>query len=110
MRGTPSDRRQRLHHANAFAVACCVLAIAACGASSKSTARAGSNPVAASLKFAECIRSHGVPDFPDPGSDGLTSTDGRVDKQSPAFRAALEACNVVQSALADAKPRPSRAR
>jgi hypothetical protein len=112
MRGTPSDTRQRLYHARAIALAvtCGALAIAACGSSSKSTPRAGSNPVAASLMFAACMRSQGVPDFPDPGSDGLSSTNGRVDKQSPAFRTALEACNVGQPALAEAKPRPSQAR
>lgn len=42
------------------------------------------------LKFAICMRSHGVPNFPDPSSQGL-SPDG-VDIHSPQFQSAQEAC------------------
>ncbi|HUA45575.1 MAG TPA: hypothetical protein VMA77_10130 [Solirubrobacteraceae bacterium] len=51
------------------------------------------------LKFSGCMRSHGLPDFPDPtvGSNGLPSwtlsarTVG-ANPQSPGFRAARQAC------------------
>lgn len=46
----------------------CALAVAACGSSGKSSsAGASGGPL---LKLAECMRSHGVPNFPDPGANG----------------------------------------
>ena len=53
------------------------------------------------LKFARCMRSHGVPNFPDPKAVGTSSgnnqavylpgvTDGEL--QAPAFQAAAKAC------------------
>src|SRR5262249_42050781 len=45
-------------------------------------------------KFASCMRKHGVPNFPDPSSDGsVTITSGsRIDPNSPAFRNGQKAC------------------
>jgi hypothetical protein len=45
-------------------------------------------------KFASCMRSHGVPNFPDPNSQGeLTfGTNSGVDPSSPKFQAARQAC------------------
>jgi hypothetical protein len=53
---------------------CCALALGACGGSSKSTSTGNSPPTPGSpsgfaksqLAAAKCIRTHGVPDFPDP--------------------------------------------
>jgi hypothetical protein len=94
----------------AVAVIWFALVIAACGSSGKSAIRTGSSPLAASLKLAACMRSHGVPDFPDPTSDGPAASVGHLDKRSPAFRAAQHACEGPQAELAQAKPRPTRAR
>jgi hypothetical protein len=50
--------------------------------------------IALAVTFARCVRSHGVPGFPDPGSDGRIpdpSTVG-IDQGSPKFRAANQAC------------------
>lgn len=50
------------------------------------------------MKFSGCIRSHGVPDFPDPtiGSNGLPtwapSPNKDANTDSPAGRAAQQAC------------------
>jgi hypothetical protein len=48
------------------------------------------------LDFARCLRSHGVPDFPDPSAQGqLTLTTIRadgVDLQAPSFLTAAKAC------------------
>ncbi len=48
------------------------------------------------LAFARCLRSHGVPDFPDPTAQGqLTPSTIRaagVDLQAPAFLTAAKAC------------------
>jgi hypothetical protein len=44
------------------------------------------------LVFAECMRSHGVPKFPDPTSNGLNFRGAGIDPQSPQFQAAQQAC------------------
>ncbi len=43
------------------------------------------------LKYAQCMRSHGVVDFPDPSSNGTILVGGTV-SQSPQYRAADETC------------------
>ncbi|HLX20240.1 MAG TPA: hypothetical protein VKR23_08815 [Gaiellaceae bacterium] len=62
----------------------------------------GSGPTAAQLQqekeqgleFARCVRAHGVPTFPDPGSDGRIPDPAAVgiDQGSPTFQAANRAC------------------
>jgi hypothetical protein len=43
-----------------------------------------------SVAFAECMRAHGVPRFPDPNADpGPLGSDTGVDPSSPAYQAAL---------------------
>ena len=46
------------------------------------------------LQFSQCVRSHGLPTFPDPGSDGRISDPATVgvDQGSPKFEAANQAC------------------
>ena len=45
------------------------------------------------LAFARCVRSHGVPNFPDPDSTGrIPERWPGVDQGSPAFEAANQAC------------------
>jgi hypothetical protein len=44
------------------------------------------------VAFAACMRSHGVPRFPDPGSNGRTSLGNGIDPSSPQFQAAQKAC------------------
>jgi hypothetical protein len=46
------------------------------------------------LEFARCVRSHGVANFPDPGSDGRIPDPASVgiDQGSPKFEAANQAC------------------
>ena len=49
---------------------------------------------ALSLNFSRCVRSHGVPNFPDPASDGRIPDPATVgvDQGSPKFEAANQAC------------------
>jgi hypothetical protein len=49
---------------------------------------------AESLQFAQCVRAHGVPNMPDPGSDGRIPDPATVgiDQGSPRFEAANRAC------------------
>jgi hypothetical protein len=85
------------------------LPLAACGSSSSSSSAgtSGTNAAATtgyskSLEFASCMRSHGVPNFPDPKlSDagvlkvqslgGNTQVNG-VTVNGPAFQSAMQAC------------------
>jgi hypothetical protein len=67
-----------------------LLVAAGCGGASKkpqeSDRPASGDTVA--LEFATCMRSHGVPSFPDPGAPIVPGI-----KQSPGFRLAMETCN-----------------
>jgi hypothetical protein len=48
------------------------------------------------LKFASCMRAHGVPSFPDPTSTGDIGSDGAIsgmNQNSPAFQSAEETCS-----------------
>ena len=49
---------------------------------------------AEALQFSRCVRSHGVPNFPDPGSDGRIPDPATVgiNQGSPKFEAANQAC------------------
>jgi hypothetical protein len=51
------------------------------------------------LKSAECMRTHGVPNFPDPtfppGAGVKVTAPGQVNRNSPAFEAAAKACRHV---------------
>ena len=49
---------------------------------------------AEALQFSQCVRSHGVPNFPDPGSDGRIPDPATVgiDQGSPEFEAANQVC------------------
>ncbi|HEX3425529.1 MAG TPA: hypothetical protein VHT30_05315 [Acidimicrobiales bacterium] len=48
------------------------------------------------LQLAQCMRSHGVPDFPDPSANGnqlQNIANSGVDTRSPAYQSALSACH-----------------
>ena len=44
------------------------------------------------LKFADCMRSHGVPDFPDADRDGAFTLPSTTNQQAPQFERATTAC------------------
>lgn len=67
----------------------CFRAIAACGGSSPKPHVASSGQA---LKFANCMRAHGVSNYPDPTSGGGVSLPPGVDPSSPAFKSAQRAC------------------
>ena len=68
------------------------LLVTACGGGSSPAASAtgGSTRAQAALAYARCMRSHGVPDFPDPDSNGNFHLDNSVSSQETA---ANQACN-----------------
>jgi hypothetical protein len=52
--------------------------------------------VAEGLKWAQCIRSHGVPNFPDPNSSGAFALPSGMNPQSGSLQAAMNACQSVR--------------
>ena len=59
----------------------------------------------AALKFAQCMRDNGVPDFPDPTADGplidttrIPSMAGKDPRSDPGFTAATQKCRGFESA------------
>ncbi len=82
----------------ALAVASCAVALASCGASAKPSAAAPGGQTR-DLAFANCMRSHGVPNFPDPSAGGgiqITAGSG-INPRSPAFQSAQKACSQFQA-------------
>jgi hypothetical protein len=80
----------------ALVVISCAMAIAACGGSVHplGLASGGSSLANAELQVSECMRSRGVPNFPDPSGNGsgfnLNGTG--INPQSPAFVSAQQTC------------------
>jgi hypothetical protein len=67
------------------------LAIAACGTSGTSSSHTGSGR-SGFLAYSRCMRSHGVPNFPDPSDGGGIHLTPGVDPSSPAFQGAHAQC------------------
>jgi hypothetical protein len=86
----PGVWRQRLL---AAALAGTALLAAACG-SGGPPAAAGTTAYQKALAYSQCMRSHGVPGFPDPQSNGaiLTSPKDHLAQGSALFVAANKAC------------------
>lgn len=90
-----------------FAVAALAILVAACGASPKNASSTSTGPnQAQAIKFAQCMRANGVPNFPDPqsgggfqinvqqnGSTSAVSANGNtLNVSAPAFQAAQKKC------------------
>ncbi len=58
---------------------------------------------AAALKYATCMRSNGVPDFPDPNGQGLIQVNatGTLEPSSPAFHKAEAACKSLDNGFGE---------
>jgi hypothetical protein len=91
----------------ALALIAMVALISACGSSAPAPSGSGGNNTAANaqkaVKFAECMRSNGVSEFPDPGASGKFTIDGVVngsslDPSAPAFKQAISACKDLEPA------------
>jgi hypothetical protein len=75
---------------------CCALAIAACGGSTN-PAVGGGGQSGSLVSFAVCMRSHRVPNLPDPGSGGsggggVSIVPAGINTSSPAFKTAWSTC------------------
>ena len=79
-------------------VAVLTLILAACGPGAGTSSSPNPSPADArdaALLYAQCMRSNGVPNFPDPDANGrfsLTHGEGGIDQDDPTFRAAAEKC------------------
>jgi len=92
----------------ALAMIAMVALISGCGSSAPGeTGSGGANNTAANaqkaVKFAECMRSNGVSQFPDPGASGKFTIDAvangsSVDSSTPAFKQAISACKDLEPA------------
>ena len=94
----------------ALALIAMVALISGCGSSAPAetgTGSGGGNNTAANaqkaVKFAECMRSNGVSEFPDPGASGKFTIDGiangsSLDPSTPAFKQAISACKDLEPA------------
>jgi hypothetical protein len=107
----------RLRRAAALSgvLAAVALAAAGCGSSSGSGSSTGSTPAASGggpassqtansnklAEFSQCMRAHGLADFPDPVNGHLNlrvSKGSDLDPSAPAFQAALRACKSLEPA------------
>jgi hypothetical protein len=61
------------------------LLVAACGGSSSDPPAGGSTTYAKALAYSQCMRAHGVPDFPDPGSNGSIVLHGSRNGNGPSL-------------------------
>lgn len=100
----PRIRRRSLRRAAAPAVALIAIGLLAAGCGGGSTSSGAPDPSAAnigkqSMAFGACMRSHGVPGYPDPhvSASGtgvqVTISPGTANPDSPAFKTADGACH-----------------
>jgi hypothetical protein len=69
-------------------------------ASSGGSGSSGTSPLAEAVAYSQCMRSHGVSNFPDPvltPSGGYGYRTAGIDPNSTAFQAALQACKGLPS-------------
>jgi hypothetical protein len=87
------------------ALAAIALSLAACGSSGSPSNANGATKRSDGLAFAQCMRTHGVPNFPDPGGNGnggieiqrrigsgSSMTVNGVSVSAPAFQSAMQNC------------------
>ena len=87
--GRPRVNRCRHRLLIGLAAVSCLISVTACGASGPSSSAGTGSGDALALKFAQCMRSHGVPNFPDPGQP-VGGPGSEVNPQAPAVQAASE--------------------
>jgi hypothetical protein len=79
-------------------ICCAALAVpavlTACGAGPSSSSPDYQSAYSQQLAFSRCVRTHGVPDYPDPLSNGQEAPDAKhIAKGNPRFPAAQIACS-----------------
>lgn len=89
-----------------FAAAGLALLAAACSGSPTSATAVGATRTSSAVAYSHCMRSHGVPDFPDPaGRTGVPKvTPQQVGVSDARFRAAQTACASLRQPAQAQKP------
>lgn len=98
----------------ATTIGVCLIA-AGCGTSSPHGAATSPSVTAQQLAFAKCVRAHGVPSFPDPGTSasgpensiGGIEIPTSINMQSPAFHAAWNDCQGLIAVRLSPQGKPS---
>jgi hypothetical protein len=80
-----------------------VVLIGACGSSAHPGGSDSAANAQRAVKFAQCMRSHGVGQFPEPGASGSFTIDAVVNGSSmnpdaPAFKQAMSECRALEPA------------
>jgi hypothetical protein len=86
----------------------CAAALAACGSGASSVGRTHAAGAGPGLTFAQCMRAHGVPIFPDPSPGGGFQRGPGTDSRSPAFQTAQAGCIHILKA-GGSRPAPTAA-
>jgi hypothetical protein len=90
---TPATAKLKGFKVLSLAAITCAMMIAACGVSVHLGGAARPSLASAELKVSECMRSHRVPNFPDPSGGGGFNLNGTgVNMQPPAFESAQQTC------------------
>jgi hypothetical protein len=63
--------------------------------------------IAAEVKWAHCMRSHGLPSFPDPNGQGAFDS-SKFNENTPAFQSASKACQSLANAVGPVPVVPGR--
>lgn len=79
----------------AVAAAVAVLAAACGSASSSASSASGLSAYQQALAYTQCMRAHGVADYPDPNANGTTAINSSIANGSQ-FQAASNACQHLQ--------------
>jgi hypothetical protein len=103
-RWRPLPARRAMAITAALAGVACLAA--ACSSPQSPAGKPSSSPGAQALAYSKCMRSHGVPDFPDPKINGSSvsmgvGTRGDLSPSNPTFKAASRACHSLQPAGAN---------
>jgi hypothetical protein len=90
----PTRRKPDHHRSIALILATlgCGVAIAACGSAGKSSGGSVSGGRSSGIAVAQCMRAHGITNFPDPGPGGGIQLPAGINPQSPGFRSAQKTC------------------
>ncbi len=96
MHGAGAGRGPKRRGRSIALAAGCALAVVACGSSSKPRNATGSSGSAQAVAYADCMRSHGVQNFPDASSGGGSEIPSTIDTQSPTYVSAHRACANLQ--------------
>lgn len=90
----PNPNRKQLAKcrwlSSGIVVLTCATAIGACGSSGRATDPPASGDPA--VTYARCVRSHGVPNFPDPSPGAPPRIPSNINADAPAFKTAQAAC------------------